>query len=131
MRRRLLDSSVLIRHWRSRQKRRRAQDLEDADDWAKELIPLRRTDAIATPVHIEFVCGITDRKEMELARRYLSHFTVIDGGRILPDDWKSAAESAMRVPRDHRPRQLGDCLIRAIADRMNYDVDTHDLHFPG
>jgi hypothetical protein len=34
------------------------------------------------------------------------------------------------VPRNGKPRQLGDCLIRAIAARLKYDVQTVDGSFP-
>jgi predicted nucleic acid-binding protein len=35
-----------------------------------------------------------------------------------------------RVPPDGSRRQMGDCLIRAIADRLNAEVLTRDAGFP-
>jgi predicted nucleic acid-binding protein len=49
---------------------------------------------------------------------------------ILPEDWQEAIRIASRVPRSPAPRQLGDCLIRAIAHRLKYEVFTSDMNFP-
>lgn len=48
----------------------------------------------------------------------------------LQEDWKKARQIAERVPRNGKPRQLGDCLIRAIAARLKYyDMQTADDSF--
>lgn len=88
------------------------------------------TDAIVTPIRIEFVAGTRTAHELRLARAYLANFRAIDGGRILAEDWIEAHRIAERVPRDGKPRQLGDCLIAAIAKRLRYDVEAKDRAFP-
>jgi predicted nucleic acid-binding protein len=91
---------------------------------------LYKTDAIVTPVRIEFAAGARDAQELKVFRSYLAMFQNIDGGRILPEDWDEALRFAEWIPRNGRPRQLGDCLIRAIARRLRFDVLTRDTGFP-
>jgi predicted nucleic acid-binding protein len=127
----VLDTSILINHWR----RKRQRPLEryraaDVRKWAKELIAFQDTDAIVTPVYLEMVAGVTNRHELDLTRAYLAEFQCIDERRILEEDWDDAIRRAQRVPASGRRRDLGDCLIRAIAERLNYDVQTSDLGFP-
>ena len=52
------------------------------------------------------------------------------GGNVTTADWQEAIRIARRVPRNRKPRQLGDCLIRAIANRLRYKVETLDADFP-
>ena len=79
---------------------------------------------------MEFIAGARDAAELERMRAFLAEFVVIDHGRILPQDWKRALALAERIPSDGRPRSALDCLIRAIADRLHYDVDTADSGMP-
>lgn len=129
MSRRILDTSILIRHWQ-----RHAKSLQTAEDAARlgcELDALYNTKAILTPVYIEFVAGARTAAELELSRAYLAVLEIVDAGRILKEDWQKARQIAERVPRNGKPRQLGDCLIRAIAVRLKYyDVLTADDSFP-
>jgi predicted nucleic acid-binding protein len=67
---------------------------------------------------------------MKLARAYLGEFEIVDAGRILPADWKVAKQIAHRILRDRSPRQLGDCIIRAICNRLHLEVLTADRRFP-
>jgi|SRR5208283_5220164 len=128
----ILDTSVLIEHWkRSCGGSIRASRLVDAKEWADMLIKLRKTNAIVTPVYLEVVCGVRSQHELFLTRAYLGQFRVVDEGKILERDWQEARRVAERVPRNAKPRHLGDCLIRAIANRLKYDVDTLDDDFPG
>jgi predicted nucleic acid-binding protein len=76
-----------------------------------------------------FIAGIQSSSEMELARSYLAEFEIVDEGRILEEDWEHAKRLAARVPRDGKPRQLGDCLIRAIAIRLKCEVRSLDTRF--
>ena len=131
MRKRLLDSCVLISHWRRRS--RGGLSTTSADDvrsWANELIALHDSNAIATPVVIEFLAGFTAKHDMDLGRLFAAQFVAIDGGDISEEEWKQTRQFAERVPRSKRPRQLGDCLIAAIARRHRYDVFTFDSAFP-
>jgi predicted nucleic acid-binding protein len=131
MKRQILDTSVLIHHWR----RRRAASIglssvRDARRWARELIQIEETDAIVSPVAIEVLCGVRDARELRLALAFLDGFRLADGGKVIPEDWDEARRLAVRVPSDGRPRQLGDCLIRAIANRLRLRVRSFDAGMP-
>ena len=67
---------------------------------------------------------------MRLAKSFLTPFELVDGGRILPADWEVAKRIAARVSADGLRRQMGDCLIRAVADRLNLTVFTFEKRFP-
>ena len=102
---------------------------EDASRWAEDLIELRRTRWIASPVLIEFVAGARSSHELALGRAYLGRFEVIDRGNIPKACWDEALRVAERVPRDGKPRQLGDCLIKAIAKHFKRAVVALDKGF--
>jgi predicted nucleic acid-binding protein len=123
----ILDNNRLCEHWRSSVKPKTRDQARGA---ARRLIDLRRTNAIVTPVKIEFLVGARSKEELELFEAFLSQFSVVDKGSILDGDWLEAERIAKRVRHDNKPRQLGDCLIRAIANRLNYAVDTADSSFP-
>lgn len=129
MARRILDTSILIRHWQ-----RHAPSIRNADDaatLADVLAAMYDTRAILTPVSIEFIAGVRTAIELEHVRAYLGRLEIVDGGRILKEDWQTARKLAERVPRDGKPRHLGDCLIRAVASRLKYyEVMTVDASFP-
>jgi len=131
MARLLLDTSALISNWRfcsggSLQRKTEQQ----ARAWADRLAQLYETRDVVTPVVIEFLAGVRSNHELVLARAYLSGFHVVDEGRILQSDWARAQQIAERVPRDGKPRQMGDCLIRAVAERLRYAVISSDERFP-
>lgn len=131
-RRLVIDTSVLIRHWHNSRAGVPWDRLDTAGvtSWAKGLIELEKANTIVTPVYLEFVGGVGDRRELQLARAYLEPFSIIDKGRISAADWKEARRLAERVPPNRRPRDLGDCLIRAIANRLKYEVRTFDTGMP-
>jgi predicted nucleic acid-binding protein len=130
-RRSILDSSKLIGHWRRRYShRRRPLTPVLITAWATELIELNRTNAIVTPVAVEFLGGFTNRDELHWGEMFLDHFQCIDKQEIPEEDWDNTRRLARRVPRTGKRRQLGDCLIRAIADRLRYQVLTDDQGFP-
>src|SRR5262249_40202439 len=127
----ILDTSVLIRQWRRREGLATRPLTKTAVlGWAKELVKSYGTQRILTPVKLEFICGVRNKTELQLAVAFLNAFEVADHGNILAVDWQDAARIARRVPRSGRPRQLGDCLVRAIANRLRLDVISFDENFP-
>ena len=131
MARRILDTSVLVQHWkRSGGHAAHVSQSADVRAWADELAKLYGTRAIVSPVYLEFICGTTTREQLELARRFLSEFEIIDHWQVRTDDLREAQRIAERIPRSGRRRQLGDCLIRALANRLSHDVVTHEKAFP-
>jgi predicted nucleic acid-binding protein len=129
MAKRLLDSNILINHWHSYLPQIRTE--KTMRQWAKNLIQTHSTNCICSPVEIELLAGTRSQSELKLHRAYLEAFHNIDGGTILKDDWQLAKQIAERVPRDGKPRDLGDCLIEAIAARRHYEVLTGDRRFHG
>jgi predicted nucleic acid-binding protein len=135
MRELILDTNVLIGHWHRRKSRGgplSGKSTADAEQWADELIEIEGTNAIVTPVYLEFVGGPVNGHEMKLTKTYLGRFAIIDGGRVTEEDWAEARRLAERIPRgpDARPRGAVDCLIKAIARRLRHDVRTFDLGMP-
>ena len=57
---------------------------------ARQLIEIEQSDATVTPVLLEFLCGIGDKREMILARAFLKLFKAIDNRRTLQGDWQEA-----------------------------------------
>ena len=132
MPRRALDTNILVSHWIkvTRGIHPAALTTEQAARWGRELAKLLDTDLTLTPVCLEFICGQRSSHEVQLARAYLGTFRVADKGTILDQDWVEARRIAERVPRDGLRRQLGDCLIRAICNRLKLDVLTAEKRFP-
>ena len=93
---------------------------------AEELVEVQGTNLIASPVLVEFLAGTRDSKELELSRAFLEPFEVLDNGEIPRQDWEEAKRFAQWI-RKGRERKLGDCLIQAIAKRLNGDVISADL----
>jgi hypothetical protein len=94
------------------------------------LIAIHATNSLLTPIYIEYVCGQGSAHEVELARAFLSGFKIADKGQILKADWEHARRIAERVPRDGLRRQLVDCLIRALCNRLNLECFTFEKRFP-
>jgi predicted nucleic acid-binding protein len=123
----VLDTNVLIRHWRrSVHGPLELLTVEQARRWANELIAIEECDAIVTPVALELICGARTNHEVRLSQAFLGVFRLIDGGKVTEGDWEEAHRLARRIPRGGRPRQLGDCLIQAIAKRLKFRVRTLD-----
>ncbi len=91
---------------------------------------MHQAKAIVTPIYVEFLVGTRDSSEQRLAEAYLAQFDNIDGGNIPKEDWDETLRIARRIPPTGKPRQLGDCLIRAIANRLKHTVITPDTGFP-
>jgi predicted nucleic acid-binding protein len=127
----ILDTSELLNWWHERRSEFGGiLTPAVAEDWARQLIQKHDTNAIVTPVYLEVMAGTRSKKEHELMRAYLRPFVCVDEQKIIPRDWQEALRLAQRVPRNQRPRDLGDCLIRAIANRLNCNVFTRDKDFP-
>jgi len=132
MPRRILDTNILINFWGDQTKGRKSKDIapRDARKWAKQLVKLQATNGVLTPIYIEYICGQSTAHETKLAREFLDEFEIVDEGKILDQDWEDAKRIAQRIFRDGKRRQLGDCLIRAICNRLRLDVLTVDRRFP-
>ena len=131
VKKRLLDTGALISYWRKCSARLATKTENDARTWADDLIEFLGTDAIVSPVYIEMIAGTSNDHELLLTRAFLSRFRNIDNWRVLPEDWLEARRIAERIPRNGKPRQLGDCLVRAIANRLRVpDVWSPDQDFP-
>ncbi len=116
----------------------------DAEQLARRLIEIYDTKAIVSPVEIEVLAGVRDPHELKLTEVFLGQFEIIDQRHIPPQDWEQARRIAKRVLRYDRDvsrrdrkrrrqanpktelRQLGDCLITAIANRLHYEPITDD-----
>jgi hypothetical protein len=120
----------------------------EASRLALKLIEQHDTKAIVSPVEIEVLAGVRHPHDLELTESFLREFEIIDGRKIPPEDWEEAKRIAKRVvkydreiPRHRRKRrreqnpktparQLGDCLLLAIANRLNYAIITGDQGVP-
>jgi len=65
---------------------------------------------------------------VKLFTAFLESFEVLDKD-VKPQDWTEAQRWAERIRRTGGNRKLGDCLIQAIAKRLNAEVVTKDQHF--
>ncbi len=129
---RILDSQLLIKQWNRCKGRTNVPVMNvHAKAWALQLIEVYRSNAIVTLVAIEFLVGFTSRGELLKAEAFLSCFECIDLQHIPKEDWQDTFRLARRIPRVGKRRQLGDCLIRAIANRLRREVITGDAGFPG
>ena len=124
-----LDTSELSAHFDRYKAKLHRYTEEDAKQWAEGLIKFRETDVIVTPVFIELIAAAQNAHQLKMYRAYLSKFRRFDKGRILPTDWEQAANLAARIPRDGKPRQLGDCLLLALEKRFNLRFITRDKRF--
>lgn len=132
MRKEFLDTNRLIEHYQRMRAGRPHRQVTDTmvAQWAKDLIRLRRVNLILTPVVIEFLAGAGSSREVQLGKAFLAEFEIADGGDIRGDDWVRAQQFAERVPGDGKPRDLGDCILAALAERLGLDADTGDHGFP-
>jgi predicted nucleic acid-binding protein len=131
MRRRILDSCKLIKQWQRCYRRHTGKLAErDITRWANELVELYETNWILAPVAVEFLAGFTSRKELEWGERFLRSFYWVDERNIPPEDWDTVYRLVRRIRSDNKTRQLGDCLIRAIARRLKCEIETDDRGFP-
>ena len=124
MKRRVLDTNVLVTLWHSGSGRVDSERAAEAvaHGWLAE----HPRDAIVTPVRLEFLGGTRSRDELRVAEGFLGLFDLLDGGRVLPEDWHVAERYAKRVPFAPRPRGAIDCLILAICVRLNASLYTFD-----
>jgi predicted nucleic acid-binding protein len=127
MKRAIFDTNILTSYWH----REALWKLSNAavKRAALKLKKSRDAEFIVTPVYIEFIVGATTGARLTLMRTFLAEFKVLDGGTITNEDWVEARRFAERIPPDGKPRHMGDCLIKAIANRRNYEVLTSDARF--
>ena len=143
MPKRIHDTNILIDHFK-RLNPLSDKGPADAEAWARILIKDKGTDAIVSPIAVEVLAGVRDSHELTLTEAYLAVFNLIDGGVTRVDHWEEAKRIAKRVlkydreiprakrqrPRQDKPktgsRDLGDCLITAIANQNGYEVLTND-----
>ena len=91
---RVLDTNVLIRLWRGGPPSPGPVNSEaSARAAAMAWLALNPQDVILTPIRVEFLGGTRDREELRLADIFLGCSAVLDGGRVLPEDWRAAARS--------------------------------------
>jgi predicted nucleic acid-binding protein len=124
-RRKILDTHVLIHHWHSFPAKKRTAN--DCKAHAEELIEFQGTNLIVSPVLVEFLAGAS-RDDLDFRKAYLEPFEILDEGYIPLADWEEAKRFAQWV-RIGRDRKLGDCLIEAIARRLNGDIVSSDRDF--
>lgn len=87
MAQRVLDTSILIDFWRTKRAHSRTPLTERlAKAWGEELARTRHSNAIVTPVYLEYLCGTQDATALQLARSFLGPFSIIDKGHILSED---------------------------------------------
>lgn len=131
MKKKILDTSVLLDHWQKCRSGKPLSEvnLRDVKVWAKELIAFHQSNAIVTPVYVEIMAGTMNRWQLQLTRAFLEAFDCVDDHHVTREDWSQAIRLAQRIPYKPHPRDLGDCLIRAIADRFHYEVWTLDGKF--
>ena len=122
---RVLDTNILIAHFLALRPLA-GKGASDAVSSARRLIEDRGTDEIVSPVEVEFLCGVLERHEMRLREAFLSVFKVIDEHSTIPKDWSEAARYAKHPGFHASPRDLGDCLVSAIADRLGREVISDD-----
>ena len=121
----ILDTNVLINHWH-RFPGHKDRTPAGLQAHAEELIEVQGTKLIVSPVLIEFLAGALTSNELTLYQAFLAPFEVLDKGNIPRPDWEEARRFAQRIKNKGRKRKLGDCLIQAIASRLNCDVITSD-----
>ena len=124
---RILDTNVLIGHLRLLPSTQRKPN--QVKKWALELIETYNTNLIGSPVRIEFLAGSNNPDELKLFLAYIEQFEVVDDRQIPRQDWVEAERLAKRIRRGGRRRKLGDCLLQAIALRLNCDIVTADSDF--
>ena len=124
---RILDTEVLISHYR---KMTQSRSVQAVKAHARRLIDIEQTNWILSPIRIEFLCGARDSNEFALYSAYLESFEVFDKRNIPSQDWNEAERLAQWTKKSGRQRKLGDCLIQAIAKRLHADVVTRDQDYP-
>jgi len=119
MPRNILDTSVLIRVWKLELSKLKSPLTESlASRWGQSLREFYEPAFVLTPIAIEFLAGSHSSDDLLMYRAFLSPFQLLDRAEILAEDWEQAKRFAERIPKDGKPRQLGDCIIAAIARRL-------------
>ena len=127
MKNRVLDTCILIDIWHGRSASKiRVRSDETAREAAQTWLKKFPNDGILTPIRLEFVGGTKDKDDLRLADIFLTEFELLDEGSVLVEDWREAERRARWIREKGRTRGALDSLIRAICDRLNADLYTHD-----
>lgn len=125
---RVIDHNVVLAIWHGRvPDGRKVRTEETARLAADEWLHKHPGDGLVTPVRLEFLGGTDDREEQRLGDLFLDRFPLYDGGRVLPEDWAVAERYARRIRGTGTKRDVIDCLVLALCDRLNADIYTLDL----
>lgn len=128
----VLDTSVLLSWWNTCRSRCKGElTVALTRQWAQELMRIHNSKAIVSPVYIEVIAGVVQGNQLRLTRAFLEEFDCVDRELVPKSDWQEAKRLAQWIRQSKRPRDLGDCLIRAIARRLHCEVLTFDEDFPG
>lgn len=124
---RVIDTNIVLDIWHGRspskiKARSESTVKEAAKTWLKE----NPGDMIVTPVKLEILGGVNDKEELRLTDLFLSHFKLLDQGKVLQQDWREAERIARRVRGTGRKRDAIDCLILAICNRLDVEFYTQD-----
>lgn len=131
MARRVIDSNILMGLWRGdRPSPGRVRSKETARAAALSWLRVAPDDGIITPVRLEFLVGARDRDELDLYDYFLSHFKLLDDGRIIEQDWREAERLARWIPAGGVPRGAMDWLIRAVCNRLRVELKSKDAGVP-
>lgn len=127
MKTRVLDTCILLDIWHGRSPSSiRVRSDKAAREAAAAWLKRYPGDAILTPVRLEFLGGTRDKDELRLADLFLNEFEVLDKGKVLAEDWQAAERYVRWIREKGRTRGAIDGLIRALCDRLNADLNTHD-----
>lgn len=121
-----LDTQILILDF-NRHKPLTGKSEKDAQEWARSLIDQYQAPWSVSPVEVEFLCGISNEHERRLREAYFAQFQIADGHSTTPVDWQEARRIAKHAGHEPKPRDLGDCLILAIAKRLRLSIETRDV----
>lgn len=134
MKRRALDTNRLIRIWQGKLPHPgrfgTVSSSATAVEAARRWLEVNPNDVLVTPVRLEFLGGTRDKDELTWADAFLGEFELVDGGDVIPQDWREAERLARRVRPGGRSRGALDCIILAVCTRLHIDLHSNDTGMP-